>query len=644
MQRINTPKIRWDAGIPISDIFDDVYFTKDGGVEETEHVFIQGNQLLERFTELAPQHHFVIAETGFGTGLNFLVTRQRWLENTHEDCTLHFVSFEKYPLRPEDIQDIWHAWPELTDCKDQFLAQYPPAIEGFHTLFFDQGRVKLTLIIGELLEQLPRFEGLVDAWFLDGFAPSKNPDMWHTSLYHSMARLSGVNTTLATYTVAQRVREGLTEAGFSFCKAPGFGHKRYILTGQLAAQPLVSTLPETIPSSVIVVGAGLAGASTARALADAGMSVVLLESMPEPALKGSGNAQGALYAKLAVKPTPESALHLHGLRYSTNLLRQLPDQEPPLASICGVLQLALNEKEVRRQQQLSETSLYPDSFLQAVTATEASLLMGATTPHSGLFFPQAGWVAPADYCRFLLNHPRIDCHFNQAITTLVQDSQHQWTVHSASSSYRAAYVVICTAAEAVQLEPFHHLPIKPIRGQTSHISVSSDRPQLKTVVCGEGYISPPSLGQYCFGATFDLHDHEPAVRHSDHLKNIAQLARAIPAFNSIKAEECSGRTGFRCSTADYLPIVGKAADFSATLEKFSSLRIDATSCDGLSVPRLKGLFINTGHGSKGLITCPISAAVITAMICELPSPLPNDLATRLDPARFILRDLRRSRI
>lgn len=641
MNRLNSASIRWESGVPVSQLFDDIYFNKDGGIAETEHVFVQGNHLLERFSQLQPYDTFTLAETGFGTGLNFLVTRQYWLKHAPSNARLHFISLEKYPLAKQDIEQVWQSWQPLADICPAFIAQYPPALEGFYTLFFDQGRIQLTLILGDLLEQLPQLRASIDAWYLDGFAPSKNPEMWQAQLYEQIARLSSQQATLATFTVARQVREGLTHAGFLIEKRPGFGKKREMLIAK--RQLTDSAHHQTKPQRVLVVGAGLAGACTARMLAERGIAVTLIEAQAGPAQQGSGNAQGALYAKLAVKPTAESALHLQGLLYSVNLLKQLPTQNPPLADLCGVLQLACSEKETHRQALLLQENRYPDSLLRRVDAQEASELMGCNTPFSGVFFPDAGWVAPADYCHYLLDHPLINCRFNETLLSLTPFSD-GWQLTTDREPVTASHVVICTAADARKIPGLEYLPIKPIRGQTTLIDADRTDIKLKTVVCGEGYISPSRSGEYCFGATFDLHYHDRACRDSDHQKNIDQLAKAIPAFSDLTPDQCKGRTGFRCSTADYLPLVGEAPDDQSTVKAFASLRYDANSCQGQPIPRLKGLYVNLGHGSKGLITCPISAAVITGMITNEPCPLPYHLLERIDPVRFILRDLSKRRI
>lgn len=657
MSRIESARLRWEDGVPVAEAFDDFYFNTDGGIEESQHVFLAGNQLEQRFQALASRQTFVIGETGFGTGLNFFTARKLWLSCAPADAQLHYLAFEKYPLSLTDMKILLQRWPDITDCQSRFLPQYPPQQQGFHSLFFDQGRVKLTLIIGDALEQLPQLQASVDAWFLDGFSPDKNPDMWQPALFQQLAANSRPGSTLATFTVARQVREGLLQAGFSLSKRSGFGRKREMLCGQLRDAPLQSPLeppsqPQTlsqpsapVPQHLIVVGAGLAGASTARALAEQGISVTLLEAGPEPAQQGSGNAQGALYAKLAVKPTYESAFHLQGLLFSANQLRQLPDTDPPLASLCGVLQLAIQPKDAKRQEQLLSEGHYADSLFRAVSAEQASALAGTQVGYPGLFFPHAGWVAPADYCRYLLDHPAIECHFNQPVQQLIADADHShWTVKTPQGCFSAPKVIICTAADTRQLAELAHLPVKPIRGQTSLVQASVSLPELHTVVCGEGYISPARKAHYCFGATFDLHYANTELRDSDHQKNLDTLAAALPAFDKLTPADCDGRTGFRCSTPDYLPMVGQVADYDATVELFAPLRTDSRRLSDQPVPRLAGLYVNTGHGSKGLITCPISAALLTAEICGTPAPLAKDLAARLDPARFILRDLIRRRI
>lgn len=223
-------KIEWRDNQPYSTTFGDVYFSSDNGLLETKYVFLQGNLLASRWQQLAT-NKFTIIETGFGTGLNFLCAVKLWLDATPQDATLHFISVEKYPLRLEDISVALQSWTDLNSVKEPFLAQYSSLLSDKKTISLFDHRVQLTLLIGDATEQLQHIKNKADAWFLDGFAPAKNPDMWQPALFEQMARLSDDSTTFATFTSAGIVRRGLIAAGFKVSKQAGFGKKREMLTG-----------------------------------------------------------------------------------------------------------------------------------------------------------------------------------------------------------------------------------------------------------------------------------------------------------------------------------------------------------------------------------------------------------------------------
>ncbi|HCC5835962.1 TPA: tRNA (5-methylaminomethyl-2-thiouridine)(34)-methyltransferase MnmD, partial [Citrobacter farmeri] len=185
-------------GTPVSRDFDDVYFSNDNGLEETRYVFLRGNRITERF---AQHSHplFIVAESGFGTGLNFLTLWQAFaaFRATQPDVTLqrlHFISFEKFPLSRDDLTAAHQHWPELADFAGQLQAQWPLPLAGCHRLLLDEGRVTLDLWFGDINELTDQLDDSlnqkVDAWFLDGFAPAKNPDMWTPKLFNAMARLA----------------------------------------------------------------------------------------------------------------------------------------------------------------------------------------------------------------------------------------------------------------------------------------------------------------------------------------------------------------------------------------------------------------------------------------------------------------------
>lgn len=220
-----------ELGQPCSIEFDDIYFSKASGLKESDYVFIQHNNLPQRFQHLIDNAHFTIGETGFGTGLNFLCAWQRFQQEAPADAYLHFISAEKFPLPPDELAKALQLWPELTPLSTQLLAQYPTKLASNQTLIFNQGRVILNLLIGDAQQQYQDINIKVDAWFLDGFSPAKNPEMWSDKLFKEVGRLSHSQTTFATFTSAGHVRRKLSAVGFKIQKTKGFAQKREMCFG-----------------------------------------------------------------------------------------------------------------------------------------------------------------------------------------------------------------------------------------------------------------------------------------------------------------------------------------------------------------------------------------------------------------------------
>jgi tRNA 5-methylaminomethyl-2-thiouridine biosynthesis bifunctional protein len=632
--------LRWQDGQPFSEHFGDVYFSRDSGLDETRHVFLQHNRLRERWASLS-QPHFTIAETGFGTGLNFLCAWQLWRETAPASASLHFVSLERYPLTPDDLQRALALWPSLAHETGQLLAQYNLLSPGWHRLHFDGGRVCLTLVIGDALICLPQMHASVDAWFLDGFAPARNPEMWQQTVFDQMARLSHRHTTFATFTSAGIVKRGLQQAGFTVHKTAGFGKKREMLCGELGSATSRTTDTRTVspdissakPPQAIVIGGGIAGTASAHALASRGWQVTLIERHRAIAQEASGNPLGVLYPRLAGQDIALSRLALHGYLHTLRLIGRLGLTDRQYAR-CGLLQTAFDARELARCEAVSARGL-PHYLVRLVSAVEASEIAGTPLQHPSLYFPGAGWVDPVAFCQALASHPGIRLLTHQQAITLRQTAD-GWQVWDTSEPLAAAPVVIVAGAnETCAFEQTSHLPMEPVRGQLTFVDATAASKRLKTVLCSDGYVSPAHDGRHVIGATFSANDTSLDVRERDHAENLAMLRRLCPElFDDWDVRRLAGRAALRCATPDYLPMAGPVLDSAALLAQ-----PPRHTADPASLPWLSGLYVNTGHGSKGLINAPLCAEMLASALCDTPAPVDRKLLAALDPNRFLLRKM-----
>ncbi|WP_297004737.1 bifunctional tRNA (5-methylaminomethyl-2-thiouridine)(34)-methyltransferase MnmD/FAD-dependent 5-carboxymethylaminomethyl-2-thiouridine(34) oxidoreductase MnmC [Thalassolituus sp. UBA6592] len=681
------PELSWrDDGQPVSVEFDDPYFSVENGLEESRYVFLQHNGLPERWADW--QGSFCITETGFGTGLNFLMTWQSWRQHqNHKDehRWLHFTSIEKFPMTREQLQQALALWPELQELSSKLAEQYPLPVAGFHVLQWPEERISLTLIFDDVKSALAQLTGPVHAWYLDGFAPSKNPTMWNEELFAGMRRLSLLTspaahrhdpltlTSVATFTAAGLVRRGLLGAGFGVKRVKGYGRKREMVCGYYnrrngPEQPAEAVIRpwQLAPAiqrghRIAVIGAGLAGATTARALADRGFEVTVFDQRGI-AQAASGNPQGGLYVKLAAN---DQAIHtdfyLQAFQLAVNTMSRIlgrGDSNNPYWQQCGVLQLAYDDKEQQRQQKFSTARAMPQELVYALDQQQASKLAGSEQKRGGLFFPQAGWVSPADLCQTLLQHSGI--RFVQGQVSGLKKAEHGWqfaaaaeasddrTVTERSQQWTFDQLVICTAADAQSLLPDAYLPVKTIRGQLSYLRPELT-PALNTVLCGRSYMAPAQNGRLVLGATYNLRDDENSLRDTDHQTNLNHLSDFGPqwqqlADNSRLDAVQGGRVGFRCTTPDYLPMTGPVPDTRAFIRTYSPMVQNAKRIPAKPVPNLNGLWLNIGHGSRGLASGPLCAALLAAQISGDSLPVSAGVAEALWPGRFLLRDMVRRKL
>ncbi len=657
-----------ESGQPVSTRFGDVYFSRENGLDESRYVFIENNHLTERWRNLEPNSTFLIAETGFGTGLNFLATWAHWKENKPARCSrLHFFSVEKFPLTRQQLTRALSLWPELQTLSDVLISHYPPEnVRGIHRLSFDNSRVSLTLFFGEAAEGLAQLSPLaapVDAWYLDGFAPAKNPEMWNDNVFEQIARVSSGGTTFSTFTAAGTVKRGLQEFGFHCRKVKGFGRKRDMLVGTFnqafgfrheGEKKTSGTVPNWCHQShrarpvrsALVVGGGLAGCHTAYALANRNIKVTLVERDDNLASRGSGNPQGVVYTKLSAHPGALSSFNLYAQLYanqfySTNhFFNRCGDQ-------CGVLHLAKDEKTADSLAKLGEE--FQSDFARFVSTAETEQVAGLSLHYSGLYIEKSGWLNPVELCQLLTEHPNIEVITGFATTQLNYLEQHrQWQACNAQSdkSLTADIAVLATARDAKAFNSCRHLPLKSIRGQISYLPANATTQLLRCVVCGDGYIAPAAQGMHYCGATYTLNNYSTDTtieEHRENINNIVALGRDFE-FDDQLALSISGRVGFRCTTPDYFPIVGPAPIYQEMVETFSFLRKKANAAMDETGRYYPGLYLNLGYGSRGLAYAPLCGELLASIVCFEPLPVSGKMYAYLNPARFIIRDLQRNKI
>lgn len=623
-------------GTPYSAAYDDVYHSAQGGLRQAHHVFLGGNDLPERWINNQSPDPFVILETGFGLGVNFLTTWQAW-RAANRSGHLHVISVEKHPFSRSDLRRYWEkstALHELEPLISALLRQWPPLTPGFHRLHFEANRVTLTLLFGDAIHLLPRLSAKADALYLDGFAPARNPDLWSPGLFALLKQLCKDDATLATWSVAGEVRRTLEDTGWTLERQPGFGEKREMLRGRRAAptKRKPTTPKPARPQHAIVIGAGLAGSAISARLASRGWHIDLFDRRPGPAQEGSGNPSGIVLPLLTRDDAPAARFSRAAYLY---VLRTLAELSGVNWSPCGVLQLARDPAHGEVQQaSITELGLDPE-FVSFLDQTAASALTGQSVTHGGWWFPRGGWVDPASFCSALLasGGSRIHARYNSEIASL-QHSQDGWRVSNTSGHVlaEAPHIILANAYDANRLLD-HPLPLTVIRGQISYLPESTV-PRLRHVICRSGYLTPAHAGIISLGASFDRDDADLSERLDDHKGNLERLDELIPgAARGIQADDLTGRVGLRTATSDRLPLIGTLPD--ADTPCIGEAQLD-------TLPRLTGLHALLGLGARGLIWAPLAAELLASQLNGDPLPIERDLVVAVDPARFHLRSVRRT--
>ena len=473
--RVEPGALEFDAeGSARSPRYGDVYASRDGALGQAQHVFLAGNGLPQRWDPLRP---FTILETGFGLGTNFLATWQAWRAAPQRCARLHYVAVERHPLAAGDLERaVPHALHALLA---PLVAQWPEAIGGLHRLAFDDERVVLTLALGDATTLVPQLVAGVDAFYLDGFAPERNPEMWSPALLRAAARLALPGATLASWCTARSVRDALETAGFELELLPGFGRKRHMLRGRYAPRWTVRRHEPPAPYAgerrALVIGAGLAGALAAAALARRDWSVTVVDAASAPAQGTSALPWGVLHPHVSRDDNRASRLERAGFRVARQALARSDAAQRGHWRACGVFELAADLAPDEAERLLREQGL-PPALVCWLDAAQAAVRIGVLPRTGGWWYGQGGIVAMRAWCDDLLAHPRIRFLGGSAVASLehsAEGSAAGWTarcVAPGGEALTAPVVVVAAARDAARLLGARQLPLQAIGGRVSRVS------------------------------------------------------------------------------------------------------------------------------------------------------------------------------
>lgn len=571
-----------------SNQFGDIYFSTQDGVAETTHVFLKNNNLPQAWKN---QKQFTIAETGFGSGLNILCAWKLFDDTAKEGQRLDIISTEKYPLSPQEIAKALSPFKEIFGNKiDRLLQQYPLRIPGFHRLWLSD-QVTLTLIFDDATTGLSQIDTPIDAWFLDGFAPAKNPQMWSSHLFEEMARLSHDQTTFATFTAAGDVRRGLEKAGFDVEKTKGFGRKRDMLIGRFTIGKK-SKKPEI--KKVAIIGGGIAGTATAFCLKRRGMDVTLFEEKDRLG-QGSSSNQTALINPKLFADLKATQTQIGSTGYSF-LLKQLATLSDIEFMPKGSVYLGHTEQKTERYQKFADRLGWHPDHLHPITKEDIQDKIGYQTPLDGIVYPDAATVNPQKLCRVYAQN--IPVKFGQKIS--IDDLQ----------NYDA--IILAHGVGALTTSLLKDIPFKSIRGQVTTIQHPSSLPKLEKSFSFGNYVTATKNGTITTGATFDHNEDTPLIKSADDDYNLSALKKALPDFDQALGI-VDQWAGIRCGTKDYLPVIG-------------------------SLPDHTKIYTLLGLGSSGTINSLIGGEILASMITNAPLPLGREAVKALSPCRFLNHD------
>ncbi len=648
----------WRDGQPYSETFDDIYYSSGeneqvSGEGEFRHVFFKNNGLPERWHE---NRDFVIAELGFGSGLNCLLTIREWLRHLAEckqDKCLHYIAIEKYPLSPDAIVELISQYPELKEYCDELVDDYPPAVNASHSRHLFNNRVVIHYKFMDAFDALKDENLKVDVWYLDGFSPAKNADMWSAKLFEKIAQNSFSGTSCSTYTSAGFVKRHLQQNGFTVNKVQGYANKREMLVAQYSGDEISLShyvdepwycLPKkykVIDKQATVIGAGIAGLCVAFSLIKRGWSVTIIDKHGDVAKETSANPAAIVYPRLSVNNDIDTEFYTAAYCYSLYVLKKLQDKyREKFWFNDGLLQLL----DKKRAFQILDKFQFNHDYVAILN----DLPDGLVNPAAGLDddrvyvdYASAGVVLPESLCEVIKKECGARLNIGHAKIDAIKRVDNRWHCMSENTLIASSEVVVTANGIAVNDLLLHApLPIEKVRGQ---VAVFNEKPLSESIikaVNADKYITPAIQNKHYLGATYARDNASLEIDADDNRDLLAAIDRMQPGVFDME-DYCDAWVGFRSMSKDRCPIVGLLPDEGFFKQAYADICHGNNNKEYPLAQYHNGLYVSAAHGSRGFTSCFLSAEIIAAQVTGEPMPVSKRLVDYLSPSRFMVNDFKR---
>ena len=645
-------KIIWRDGQPYSSLFDDIYYSSDenesvSGESEFKHVFFKNNGLPERWDS---RKDFVIAELGFGSGLNCVLTIREWLKHcevSNSNKTLHYIAIEKYPLSAETITELMSRYPELRGCSEELVENYPPAVEATHRRSLFDNRIVIHYKFMDVADALDD-DGLeVDAWYLDGFSPAKNPAMWSEKLFAHIVSNSRNGATCSTYTAAGFVKRNMQNAGFVTDKVKGFGRKREMLVARL---PVVLTEnKETLPfrfkdkpwfqrparldvsiRTATIIGAGIAGLSLAYSLVQRGWSVTVVDKHDGVAKGASSNPAPIVYPRLSVNNDTDMMFYTSAYCHALHVLNKLQKTSQQKFWFGDGLLQSIDEKRLNKI--LDGFHFNEDYISKTGVAIDGEVTID---------YVSAGTVLPAILCDVLKDECAANLKIIKADIDEIRLCGKKWCCFSdAEPILDDEVLIVANGTEINELGLPIEFPVEAVRGQVAVLSANQASSLIKKTRNADVHITPAIDGRHYLGATYNRGSNITTAIQEDSKALLQSLGNIYPdMFNEDDC--CDAWVGFRTISKDRVPIVGAVPDIPFYDEEYADIRHGSNTRVYRGAAYLDGLYISAAHGSRGFTSSFLSAEIVASLIDGSPMPVSKKVLDYLSPSRFVVNDLKR---